>query len=297
VDESTKRLIRTAIDDLGDPPGAWAWVGLGSQARHEQSLSTDQDHALIYDAPERAGGEVDAYFSTVAHRVTDGLAAAGIPRCRGGVMAESPSWRADRSRWLQTYREQLASVEADGTVFSSIALDHRRIAGGLDVEPDIDAVVRDVVRGGRLVRRLASAALALAPPTGFFRGSVLRSGGSRDGTFDVKHGGITPITNVARAVAVASGSSAIRTLDRLRDASRTDIIDADLADGLEEAFRLLWRIRLRHQADRLVAGLPPDDAVDPRRLGPLTRRGLKEGFRLIVAAQRLLATEHGLTRR
>jgi CBS domain-containing protein len=251
---------------------------------------------LIYDAPGGDDDEVDRYFASVAERVTDGLAVAGIPRCRGGVMAESPSWRAERSHWLGTYREQLAAIDADGTVFSSIALDHRRIAGGLDVEPDIDAVVRDVARGGRLVRRLASTALALAPPTGFFRGSILRSGGSRHGTFDVKHGGITPITNIARAVAVASGSSAIRTLDRLRAASRAGI-DADLADGLEEAFRLLWRIRLRHQADRLRAGDRPDDAVDPRSLGPLTRRGLKEAFRLIVAAQRVLATEFGLSAR
>jgi CBS domain-containing protein len=211
-------------------------------------------------------------------------------------MAENPAWRADRSRWLQTYREQLASIDAEGTVFSSIALDHRRIAGGLDVEPEIGAVVREVARGGRLVRRLGSAALATPPPTGFFRAAVLRSGGSRDGTLDVKHGGITAITNIARAVAVSSGSSAIRTLDRLHEAAGTDLIDEDLADGLEEAFRLLWRIRLRHQVDRVAAGREPDDGVDPRQLGPLTRRGLKEAFRLIAAAQRMLSATLGLVR-
>jgi hypothetical protein len=34
--------------------------------------------------------------------------------------------------------------------------------------------------------------------------------------------------------------------------------------------------------------------VDPKTLGPLTRRSLKEAFRLIVAAQRHLATTLGL---
>jgi len=109
----------------------------------------------------------------------------------------------------------------------------------------------------------------------------------------VKHGGITPITNLARAYAVSAGVTRIRTLWRLRDVVATGALDAELGAGLEEAFRLLWRVRLEHQAAQVRAGLPPDDAVDPRTLGPLTRRGLKEAFRLIQRAQRALASAMG----
>jgi CBS domain-containing protein len=294
IDAATRRLIHLAIADLGEPPGPWAWLALGSEARHEQSLRTDQDHALIYEAAAAPPEDADAYFGTLARRVTDGLERAGVPRCRGGVMAASPDWRGDRSTWMGRYRAQLAALDLGGTVFSNIALDHRRVAGALEIEADIDGIVRAAAREGWLIRRLAMAAIDLRPPTGFFRDFVLESKGSRAGTLDVKAGGITPITNLARTFAVGSGSSATRTIDRLRASTGAGALEGDLAVGLEEAFRLLWRVRLRHQSDQQRAGLDPDDSVDPKTLGPLTRRSLKEAFRLIVAAQRHLATTLGL---
>jgi CBS domain-containing protein len=209
-------------------------------------------------------------------------------------MAESEAWRAEREAWIDTYRTQLRTIDVGGTVFSNIALDYRRVAGALDMEREIDHVVREAARHGSLVRRLASSSLDLRPPTGFFREFVLESSGGRAGTLDVKHGGITIITNLARTFAVASGSTSIRTIGRLRAAVRAGAVDEELGLGLEEAFRLLWRIRLHHQVDQLDRGETPDDAVDPRRLGALTRRSLREAFRLIAAAQRLLATTYGI---
>jgi CBS domain-containing protein len=294
IDASTKRFIHVAMTDLGDPPGPWAWLALGSAARHEQSLLTDQDHALVFRSKDIPAAEADRYFEAIARRVTDGLEAAGVPRCRGGVMAESAAWRGDRATWTETFRTQLAVPDAGGTAFSNIALDYRRVAGSLDVEATIDQLIRQSARGGSLVRKLASSALDLRPPTGFFRDFVLESEGSRAGTLDVKHRGITLITNLARTFAVAAGSSSIRTVDRLRAATSLGAIDPDLSLGLEEGFRLLWRIRLQHQAHQLRDGVSPDDAVDPRRLGPLSRRGLRETFKLIAAGQRILAATFGL---
>lgn len=294
IDAATRRLIHLAISALGEPPGSWAWVALGSEARREQSLRTDQDHALVFRAKEVPIDLADRYFEALAIRVTDDLAAAGVPRCRGGVMAESPAWRGDRDVWIERYRTHLAATDADSTVFSNIALDHRRVAGSLDIEPAIDGLVRAAAREGWLVRRLALAAIDLRPPTGFFRDFVVEHAGSRAGTLDVKHGGITPITNLARTLAVGSGSSSTTTIDRLRGATAAGAVDRDLGEGLEEAFRLLWRVRLHHQVEQLSDAVAPDDHVDPGSLGPLTRRGLKEAFRLILRGQRHLATTLGL---
>ncbi len=294
IDATTRRLIHVAIAELGDPPGPWAWLALGSEARHEQSLVTDQDHALVFAASNAPTGEADTYFERLARQVTDGLVEAGIPRCRGGVMAESDAWRADRETWIRTFREQLALSDIGGTAFSNIALDYRRVAGPLDIESAIDEVVREAAAEGWLVRKLASSAVDLRPPTGFFRDLLVGWDGSRAGTLDVKHGGLTPITNLARTFAVASGVASNRTIDRLRTASALGALDPDLAVGLEEAFRLLWRIRLRHQVRQLLAGDAADDQVDPRLLGPLTRRSVREAFKLITAGQRVLATTYGL---
>ena len=131
------------------------------------------------------------------------------------------------------------------------------------------------------------------PPTGFFREFLVGWDGARAGTLDVKHGGIAPITNLARTFAVASVAS-IRTIDRLRAASSSARWMPTWPLGSKEAFRLLWRIGLRHQVRQLRAGEPADDLADARLLGPLTRRSLREAFKLIVAGQRGLSTTYGL---
>lgn len=73
----------------------------------------------------------------------------------------------------------------------------------------------------------------------------------------------------------------------------TTLSTALVAD-IEEAFRFLWGVRLRHQVDAAFRGADPDDQVDPRRLGQVTRPALREAFRVIERAQRALVRELGL---
>ena len=293
IDAATRQLIDLVIQEAGDPPGPWAWLALGSAARHEQSLRTDQDHALVYDPIDASPEQADRYFAALAERVTRGLEAAGVPRCNGGVMATNPPWRRPVAEWTDEFRARLKDPGLGGKAFTNIALDYRRVAGPLDVESTLDDLIRRASHDPAFPRRLAHTAVEFRPPTGFFRDFVVEAKGSHAGTLDVKHGGITPITNLARAHAVGAGLTNNRTLRRLRDVVATGALDPELGAGLEEAFRLLWRVRLEHQAAQVRAGLPPDDAVDPRSLGPLTRRGLKEAFRLIQRAQRALASAMG----
>jgi CBS domain-containing protein len=112
----------------------------------------------------------------------------------------------------------------------------------------------------------------------------------------VKGGDITPITNLARIYAIRAGLTENRTLRRLQGAATAGRIDEQTRLGLEEAFRLLWQVRLEHQANLVSQRLPPDDMVDPASLGPLTRQGLKEAFRMIERAQDALAAELGFRR-
>ncbi len=104
IDTVTRRLLDLAILMLGEPPVPWAWLAFGSQARHEQALRTDQDHGLAFDAGDADDSEVQPYFADLAHRVTDGLESAGIPRCAGHVMAENPAVRPSVDVWKAAFR-------------------------------------------------------------------------------------------------------------------------------------------------------------------------------------------------
>ena len=294
IDALTRRLIALAIDDLGEPPVPWAWMALGSEARLEQALHTDQDHALAYDLGDLPVEEVDPYFAQLAELVTAGLEAAGIPRCNGDAMAITPGLRRSVESWATAFHDWMSDAGLEGSIFSSITFDHRRVSGPLDIEPTLHGVIATAAeRYPDFLRHLAHRALDRKPPTGFIRNFVVESKGEHAGRLDVKHGGVTIIANLARFYAIREGRPEKSTLDRLRAAEETGQINNEDRLALEEAFRLLWQIRLEHQVRQVRVDTEPDDFVDPAELGPIARLGLKEAFRIIGKEQQGLATEIG----
>ena len=296
VDTLTKRLLEFAIRKFGDPPCPWAWLVLGSEARQEQGLLTDQDNALVVDTRGAPLATFDPYFARMTGFVNDHLEEAGFPKCRAGVIAANPEWRDTTLGWQLRFRRWVQDPGRMGSAFTGIAFDYRPIAGPLEVRPLLDEVIREASANEQFVRHLARLAVDLRPPTGLLKDAVVEAKGTNVGTFDVKHGGITPITNLARVWAVMAGITENRTLRRLREAAIAGRIDEEMRLGLEESFRLLWQIRLEHQTGQVRVGVPPDDLVEPGRLGPLARQGLKGAFRMIEHAQEVLATQLGLRR-
>jgi CBS domain-containing protein len=295
LDALSRRLIELAVARLGEPPVPWAWIALGSEARHEQALSTDQDHALAYQPDGRSEPEIDAYFADLAEAVTSGLEAAGLPRCKGNAMAVHPSLRRSVAGWLDQFRSWMADPGIKGSTLTSITFDFRRIAGPLDIETPLNELIRSApTLYPQFLRHLAHRALDHRPPTGFFGNLVVERHGEHSGRLDVKRGGIMIVTSLARAWALRAGRTEKRTLDRLRAAVETGQIEEEARTGLEEGFRLLWEVRLEHQAEMVRSGQQPDDFVDPISLGPITRRGLKEAFRIIEREQRGLGLEMGV---
>lgn len=286
IDAATKRLIALAIGELGAPPGPWAWLALGSAARQEQGLRTDQDHAVAVE------GEPDT-FAGIADRVVAGLEAGGIPRCNADVMASDPRLRLTLEGWIGRMEAWMAEAGPTGSEQLSILADYRQVTGDLDAEDALDAIMARTPEHPRFVRHLARRALDGRPPLGFVRDLQVEHRGEHAGTIDIKHRGIVIVSSLARAHAARAGIAAKRTLERLRAAEAAGVIDAETRMDLEEAFRFLWEVRLRHQVERHRVGLAPDDFVDPHELGPVTRQGLKEAFRVIHRAQRALALELG----
>ena len=294
IDALTRRLLADAIGELGEAPAPWAWMALGSEARLEQALHTDQDHALAYEPGEQTFEEVDPYFAQLAERVTAGLESAGIPRCDGDAMAITPLLRRSLEDWGNGLRTWMGDTGHAGSVVTSVVFDHRQIAGPLGVEPAFQAVIGtapELYPG--FLRHLGHRVLERKPPTGFMRDFVVEAKGEHAGRLDVKHGGVTIVSNLARYFGIRGSRPEKGTLERLNAAERAGDISADSTEALIEAFRLLWQVRLEHQVRQVRAGTPPNDFVDPAHLGPIQRLGLKEAFRIIGKEQQGLAAEMG----
>jgi CBS domain-containing protein len=288
-DALTQRFLALAADDLGAAPVPWAWLALGSEARREQGLQSDQDHAIAFASG--SDDRVDAYFADLAEHVTANLEASGIPRCRGGVMATEPELRRPLDHWIDAFRAWMADLGTVGSLQGTILFDLRQLAGDLASEPPLDEVLMEAPTVPGFATHLARRALDDRPPLGLFGRLRTERTGEHAGTIDVKHRGLLLITSFARARALAHGLTEKSTLSRLRSLADLGAVSEPDASDIADAFRFLWGVRLRHQVERSLAGRPPDDHVDPRSLSYVTRRALRETLRVVERMQHLLLLE------
>src|SRR5262245_7468558 len=187
IDALTRRFLAFALDELGEPPAPWAWMALGSEARMEQALHTDQDHALAFDPGDRPDEDVDPWFASLAERVAAGLEASGVPRCTGDAMATTGLLRRSVRGWTDAFTSWMVDVGPEGSLMSSVVFDHRVLAGPLDIGTVIETIVREAPdRFPGFVRHLAHRALDRKPPTGFAKGLVVESKGEHAGHLDIK---------------------------------------------------------------------------------------------------------------
>jgi CBS domain-containing protein len=268
------RILRWAEADLGEVPGPFAWVAVGSEGRAEQTLLTDQDNALVYsDAAAGARGR----WAALAARVNDDLEAAGFPPCPGGYMATR--WQGPLDEWIERFRAWTDRPTPKALLEASIFFDFRAAHGTLDVSALDDA--RRRVKDARVfLASMAKAALEFRPPAGL----LLRLRGDAS-TVDLKAVAISPIVFLARVYGLEVGAETSSTIGRLAAACEAGRIARDTLETLSESYRFLLRLRLREQLKTLAAGKAPSNVIAMGDLASLERSRLRDVFHAIEAWQ------------
>jgi CBS domain-containing protein len=281
-DAITVRLLNLSIARHGPAPAPWAWLALGSGARREFTLGSDQDNALAY---ADTSDDVDDYFAQLGSEVNEGLRQCGFDADHNGVLAGSRQWRMSRSAWLETFEDCLTSPDNSRLIRATVAFDFRQSCGPLQVTP---ALVQPLRRAGDypyFVRQLGRVTATYKPPLSF-RGHISPN---PEGRVDIKRGGIIPIVNLARFHALKNGITISNTVERLIAARETGALEAEVADELLESYEIICRVRFAHHAECVGAEKPIDDLIDPGALTPIQRRELRDVFRTIARAQKRLS--------
>ena len=291
-DTITRRLIELAEADLGTPHARYTWLAMGSFGRREPFPSSDVDCALAYEG--EPGEDLDA----IAARVLDGLQACGFKLDRQGAVASNPLFARSVSEWQEAARAWVEDPDATrGLILLSVVVESDPVWGTAAISERLAQAFLGSPGLDAFLRRLAAAALAERPPTGFLRDFVLHSSGERRGVLDIKKGGMVPIESLARWSGLAAGVTAASTSARISAAAEAGTLSRDDAAILRDAFELCSAVRMEHQAGQLRAGEQPDDLIAPRDLAPLTRTALKEAFRAVARVQRGIASAHGFSAR
>ncbi len=282
-DAVTARLIEMAIIELGSAPVPFCWLGFGSQGRGEQLLGADQDNGLVF---ENSATESDkAWFEKLARRVCDGLNHCGYTYCNGKVMAMTDNWRQPLSIWQQTVDSWTQTPTPDAVMRVSIFFDIRAVYGDESLCQKLQQHMLERVKGSTIfLAALADNVLDISPPLGIFRRFVVEHDGEHSDELNLKKRGILPIIDVVRIHALAHHIEAVNTHERLQALAESKAMAMTDSRNLQDALRMIMKIRLQKQADQVVNGQEVSNYLNPDELSPLARKQLKDAFRVIVDA-------------
>ncbi len=283
-DAMTSRLLDLTIRRLGAPPVAFSWLALGSTARSELTLASDQDNGLAYEDTDEAG--VDDYFNVLGREVNEALGRCGFSPDDHGVVVHNKDWRMPASDWLRMFTECLGGWDMDRLFRAAIGFDLRHVYGDLSIVPQLTDVIREAPRHARFLSGLAELGADIRSPLGFRQRLT--------GPVDIKKSGLLPVQNLARFFAFANGVTVSTTVDRLSAVEQTGGRGSESARPLREAFLSMAQLQLRHHANAIRAGRAPDNSIDTATLRPLTKAGFQEALRVVAAAQRRQAQRPSL---
>ncbi len=292
------RLLALAEAELGPPPAAYAFVALGSEAREEQTLATDQDNALIYaDVPPEQSEAAHLYFLRLGEKVCGWLDRVGYLRCKGEVMACNPKWCQPLSRWRQYFTDCVTAANPQDLLDVNVFFDFRCAHGESDFVSQLRQHLRRLLEGegkNTFFFHLAQSTLQFRPPRGFFGNIQLESPGERPAAFNIK-AAIIPLVNFARIYALQHGFAETNTLDRLRRLRDQGWLVPSSHDELAQAYAVLMLMRLTHQAAQWHRGAVPDNFLDLHELTQLDRSVLKKVFADLTVFQARLETDFART--
>ncbi len=283
-----QRLLELGEEQFGPPPVPYCFLALGSMARHEQLVVTDQDNAMVLDNhfdPARH----DEYFKKLASFVSDGLARCGYSYCQGGVMATNARWRQPLRVWEQYFSQWIEQPTPETLLDSNIFFDLDGVWGKIEWAEKLRGLIARKARSNsRFLACMARNALLRTPPLGFFKDFVVESDGRHSKAINLKRRGTAPMADLIRVHALAVGSQAQNSFERLQDIIKANILPPGRGQDLHDTLEFISTVRIRNQSNDLVAGLEPDNSIEPDKLSAFERKTLRDAFQILGDAQGFL---------
>ncbi|MFH1195253.1 MAG: DUF294 nucleotidyltransferase-like domain-containing protein [bacterium] len=272
-DSVTKRIIELAINEFGTPPVKFTFLTMGSEGREEQTLSTDQDNAIIYEdvLPDREK-ETQEYFLKLGNRISDDLNSAGYRYCKGNIMAKNIKWCQPFSDWKKYFTDWITTSDPQDLLDVKIFFDFRNVYGDGQLSSRLKEHV-DKVTGGYSVFfvYLSESLLQTEIPDGMLK---LKA------PLDIKLA-LLPIVDFARLYGLKHKLNTSNTFERLEQLSEKEVISKTAYNNIIYSYNFLMQYRLKHQVECLMNNVPVDNIINSQNISELDNTILKKIFSLL----------------
>ncbi|WP_265942927.1 DUF294 nucleotidyltransferase-like domain-containing protein [Dechloromonas sp. A34] len=290
-DQLTVRVIELTARKHRLPQVAWCWLALGSEGRHEQTFVTDQDNGLIFNATDSREAEaLRALFLPFAQEVNQRLADCGFELCSGQIMAGNPVWCLSYDEWRERFIDWVRRPEPAALLNASIFFDLRPLFGELQLGEALRTLLLSLTSDTpSFLHLMAANALQAEVPLNF-RGEVAAEGD----LLDLKKFGSRIFVDVARIFALAAGTRAVHSAERLSEAGQLAGLGAGEMVAANAAFSHVLRLRLDQQLADRAAGVGDSHSLKLHTLNEMDRVILREALKLARRLQQRLKLNYVL---
>jgi len=288
-DAAIVKFIQLSLNTLGEPPVSFAFITLGSNARHEMTMFSDQDNALIFnDVQENDLQRVRRYFLKLADGVCAKLDKAGYPFCPGGIMAVNPKYCLSISEWKDCFTDWITNATPESILEVNIFLDIFCPFGDHDLVNDLMShIMKLTSENPQFFIYFAKNCLTYKAPLNLL-GHIKTE--TRDGlkTINIKEN-LKPLEILARIYALKLKITKPGSVSRLRKIIETENIKKDSFQEMIYVFDYLWRIRFSNQINSHADLRSVNDELDLNTLSSIERQNLRNVLSLISDFQTKLS--------
>ena len=275
ADAIQRRLIELAIEELGPAPCKFAFISMGSQGRGEQTLTTDQDNAIItVNLQESFSQEAQVYFKVLAKKVNMELDAVGYRFCEGEIMASNPKWNRELNGWKKYFSEWIVNSNPQDVLDAAIFFDFRCIYGEKILVDQLRTHINKTAKGKtmffhHMARSITQIKIPVKPDNGQMDMKMI----------------LLPVSSYIRLYALREGLTVVGSKHRAQLLLEKNIFDDSLYEELIQALDFITHMRIRSQAEKIARDEPPGNTTDIRQLNQIETLILKKHLQNIAGVQ------------
>ncbi|MCU0857708.1 MAG: DUF294 nucleotidyltransferase-like domain-containing protein [Pontiellaceae bacterium] len=288
-DAAIRKFIALLLESAPAPAVPFAFLSLGSNARHDMTLFSDQDNALIFaDVPAGQLSEIRRKFLRIGEEVCGRLKQAGCPYCPGGIMAANPKWCLSLSEWKQHFKTWIQEATPQSILEVNVFLDMRCASGSEDLVQELKTYVQSLTQNNpEFFMHYAGNCLQYKAPLTLF-GNLKTQQQDGKKTINIKEN-LKPIETFARIYALKNNLPEVGTLDRIRRLQELKILQPQTGLELSYIFNYLWQLRFYTPLIATDSMPSQTDLVDIDTLTDIERQNLQNVLSKIALFQTKLS--------
>lgn len=278
-----RRAIRLSLTRVAERRRIAKWpdfcvLVMGSGGRMESFLHPDQDNGIIYKLDAGDDAEtIDRRFFELAKEFTAILDCAGIPLCKGDLMATNPLWRHSTDAWRAQVDEWVQSPNENTLRYMDMLYDFSPVFGAAELAHDLRAfLLQRLEKTPQFLKYLYRRDETTRPAIGAFgRFIVEKDDPENRGLLNLKHTGTLPLVESVRMYSIKHNVDRVSTIERLQALTGRGVFKREEFDFFKSALEFLSGLLLRNQVQQAMQNAAIKNFIDPKKLLPRETRLLK----------------------